>query len=98
MRWMAAALLLGACSQQEAPAPQPSTVAIELPADPPAPDDPRLAKCIACHSAEMLRTQPKLSPAQWQATVAKMRDAYKAPVDPAEDAGIVAALVALQGG
>ncbi len=36
--------------------------------------------CLACHSAGMVLTQPRLSRAAWQAEVEKMRDSYKAPV------------------
>jgi hypothetical protein len=36
--------------------------------------------CLACHSAGMVLTQPRLSRATWQAEVDKMRDIYKAPV------------------
>lgn len=52
--------------------------------------------CTACHSPELILTQPKLKPEQWQAEVAKMRGAYKAAIDEQDDARIVAALVALQ--
>jgi hypothetical protein len=36
--------------------------------------------CLACHSAGMVLTQPRLSRAVWQAEVEKMRKTYKAPV------------------
>lgn len=52
--------------------------------------------CTACHSAEMIQQQPKLSAEQWAATVKKMREAYHAPIAPGEDAPLVAALVELQ--
>ncbi len=52
------------------------------------------ANCLACHSAEMVTNQPRLTPAQWTATVAKMRGVFKAPVDPADDAAIIAWLTA----
>ena len=51
--------------------------------------------CTACHSANMVLNQPALSPAQWKATVEKMRDAYKAPVDEKDVPAIVAYLIAL---
>lgn len=41
------------------------------------------ANCAACHSARMILSQPKLTPAQWQAEVEKMQKAYHAPIDPA---------------
>lgn len=52
--------------------------------------------CAACHSAEMILTQPRLMPDQWQAEIAKMRGVYKATIDPRDDAKIVAALRDLQ--
>ena len=52
--------------------------------------------CTACHSSEMFRQQPKLSAEQWAATVKKMREAYKAPIAPAQDGALVAALLELQ--
>lgn len=53
--------------------------------------------CLACHSTEMVTNQPRLTAAEWAASVAKMRSVYKAPVDPADDAAIIAWLVASQG-
>lgn len=48
------------------------------------------ANCLACHSSAMVTHQPALSPAQWQATLTKMRTLYKAPIDAADDAAILA--------
>lgn len=42
---------------------------------------PAAAVCIACHSSEMIDYQPRLTLAQWRATVLKMKAAYGAPVD-----------------
>ncbi len=50
--------------------------------------------CLGCHSAEMVLTQPRLTPAEWQAEIAKMRNVFHAPIDPADDAAIVAWAVA----
>ena len=36
--------------------------------------------CLACHSAGMVLTQPPFSRQTWEAEVAKMRNAYKAPI------------------
>jgi cytochrome c5 len=36
--------------------------------------------CLACHSAGMALTQPRLPRAVWQAEVEKMRNTYKAPI------------------
>jgi mono/diheme cytochrome c family protein len=45
--------------------------------------------CLACHSAGMVLTQPALSKAQWHEEVEKMRNAYKAPIDPKDVDAIV---------
>jgi cytochrome c5 len=52
--------------------------------------------CLACHSAEMVLMQPKLSPAAWKAEVNKMRAVFKAPVADADVDAIVDYLVKLQ--
>jgi hypothetical protein len=54
-----------------------------------------MVNCTGCHSPEMLLNQPVLGADKWQATVDKMRKAYHAPIAPADDAKIVAALMAL---
>lgn len=54
------------------------------------------ARCTACHSAGMILRQPPLSAEQWAATVTKMREAYKAPVDDADVAPVLAYLTALK--
>ncbi len=41
-------------------------------------------RCLACHSASMVLTQPPLKREQWQAIVEKMRDTYHAPLAPGE--------------
>jgi hypothetical protein len=73
---------------------------IDLPADdaalPPGPHvDLVTANCTACHSANMILTQPPLKPEQWKATVTKMREVYKAPVPDAAVPGIIAYLSGL---
>src|SRR5882757_4926478 len=53
--------------------------------------------CLACHSADMVLNQPALSKQAWAAEVAKMINAYKAPVA-SEDVGpIVEYLAGLKG-
>jgi cytochrome c5 len=51
--------------------------------------------CLACHSAGMVLTQPRLSRAVWQAEVEKMRNTYKAPVDAKDIPAIVDYLASL---
>jgi mono/diheme cytochrome c family protein len=52
--------------------------------------------CLACHSAGMVLTQPKLSQAQWRVEVEKMRTAYKAPIDPKDVDAIAGYLAGIQ--
>jgi hypothetical protein len=73
---------------------------VTLPGDatafPPGPGiDLLVTNCTGCHSREMILTQPKLAADKWQATIDKMRKAYHAPVAPADDAKIIAALLTL---
>ena len=49
--------------------------------------------CLACHSTGMVLTQPKMSRAEWQAEVDKMRNTYKAPIAAAAVPAIVDYLV-----
>lgn len=49
--------------------------------------------CLACHSAEMIQTQPKLNAAVWTVEVNKMINVMKAPIDKADVAAIVKYLV-----
>lgn len=105
---LGAAVLLAACSADpDAPEPKPTgafqPVSITLPAETAAlPDTPAgtilSQHCIACHSSDFLTRQPPLSAEKWQATVTKMREAYHAPIAPADEPAIVAALVTLQSG
>ncbi|QNE30774.1 hypothetical protein F1C10_01495 [Sphingomonas sp. NBWT7] len=79
-----------------------TSTAIELPDDaatyPPGPHaDLVNQRCLSCHSASMGLAQPKLTAAQWQATVEKMRDTYKAPIGPGDVPAIVDYFTTLQG-
>jgi cytochrome c553 len=38
------------------------------------------ANCALCHSMDYISTQPRLTRAQWQATVVKMQQKYGAPI------------------
>lgn len=58
-------------------------------------NDVLMANCTGCHSPEMILNQPKLAADKWQGLIDKMRKAYHAPVAPADDARIIAALTAL---
>jgi len=77
-----------------APAPKFKSMSMELPPDATAfPDGPNVKvvnqNCLACHSADMVLDQPLLPRATWTAEVAKMRNAYKAPISDADAALIV---------
>jgi len=99
--------LLAACSAEPDPIPtQPNgalqPISITLPAETAAlPAIPAgelvTQRCTACHSADMIARQPPMSAEKWQATVTKMREAYHAPITPADEPAIVAALVTMQG-
>ena len=52
--------------------------------------------CTACHSAEMILTQPLLGADKWKAEIEKMRGTYRAQIAPGDDAALVAALTGLQ--
>lgn len=52
--------------------------------------------CLLCHSAGMVLDQAKLSRAEWQTEVDKMRDSYKAPFPKKNIPVIVDYLVSLQ--
>jgi cytochrome c5 len=53
--------------------------------------------CLACHSAEMVLTQPPLPRATWQAEVDKMRAVYKAPIAEEDVKAIVDYLTRIRG-
>jgi hypothetical protein len=54
------------------------------------------ANCLACHSAEMVLAQPKMTAEQWGHSVAKMRAVYKAPIEDADAAKLPEALARVQ--
>jgi cytochrome c553 len=91
MRWIIALLLLTAAT----PVPR-AAISVSLPDEdgvfadlPGAPADAMNENCLGCHSAAMVTRQPRLTEKQWADTVAKMRNVYKAPIDPAADAAII---------
>jgi hypothetical protein len=53
--------------------------------------------CLVCHSADMVLNQPAMSKTAWQAEVDKMRNVYKAPVEPGSVAAIVDYLARTKG-
>jgi cytochrome c553 len=82
--------------------PAPKSVKVEFPSDDKqfpggAEADAINNNCLACHSADMVLNQPPLPKATWEAEVHKMISAYKAPVDDADVAQIVAYLAKTKG-
>ncbi len=53
--------------------------------------------CLACHSAGMVLAQPPLPRTVWEAEVAKMRSAYKAPIAAEDIKPIVDYLARIKG-
>jgi len=83
-------------------APALKSVSVDLPAgDQMFPGDAAAdavnANCLACHSVEMVLNQPSLPKATWEATVHKMINVYKAPIQDADIPAIVAYLDQLKG-
>lgn len=95
---MKALLILAALAAAPAAVLKPPEV--ELPLDEPQFDGPDAdllnGNCAACHSAEMILTQPRMTEEQWRHSVEKMRTVYKAPVSDEDAAKLPAALVRLQ--
>lgn len=98
--------LLAGCSAPSAPKTDTlpkdfalRSSAITLPVDtvtlPPAAEIVTI-NCSACHSPEMILSQPVLDAETWQKEIDKMRTAYRATIDPKDDKALVAALMALQ--
>ena len=75
-----------------------SNTSITLPADtttlPAGPHaDLATQNCTACHSADMILHQPRLTAKQWEANVEKMVKVYKAPIDAKDVPAVVDYLV-----
>lgn len=106
-----AGLTFGLIGRQEAPAATPvaamgggalTSVSFELPTSdrvfPPGPGvDVVAANCVTCHSAGMVLNQPRMPKAAWAAEVAKMKGAFKAPLDEKDVPAIVGYLAAIKG-
>ncbi len=95
-----ALLPLAACGQEPANKFSFRDVAVSLPRDT-AQFPPRIGieamnrNCAACHSTSMILLQPALTREQWIAEIKKMKEVYKAPVDPADEPAILAYLEAM---
>jgi cytochrome c5 len=92
-------LALAACGQEPANKFAFKDVAVTLPQDsalfpPRAGSEAMDRNCAACHSTSMILLQPALSTDQWKAEIKKMREVYKAPIDPADEPAILAYLEA----
>jgi cytochrome c5 len=92
-------VLLAACSEQPKSKFTFTDVAVRLPQDTSTfPEregvDAMNANCAACHSTSMILLQPVLTTDQWKAEIKKMREVYKAPVDPAAEPAILSYLEA----
>ena len=96
---------LSQASAQDLPVPQPSVdgpiVSLEMPhTEPLLPPGPNREQfhiaCTTCHSTRLVLTQPKLTAAQWTASVQKMVKVYGAPVNSDQEKAIVAYLLAIQ--
>lgn len=93
--------LLGGCQAPEKPAF--ANTEVTLPDDTTTlPDGPGVqlvtTACTACHSPAQILTQPRLTRAQWQATVEKMHKVFKAPIEEKDMPAIVDYLVATNEG
>lgn len=53
--------------------------------------------CRECHTTEMVLFQPAMTHAGWEAEVNKMRNVYKAPIDPKDIGAIVDYLTRIKG-
>jgi cytochrome c5 len=92
-------LVLTACGQEPASKFTFKDVAVTLPQDnalfpPRAGSEAMDRNCAACHSTSMILLQPALTTDQWKASIKKMREVYKAPIDPADEPAILAYLEA----
>ncbi len=95
--------VLAACSQQPPSKFTFSDITVTLPEDGTTfplrtGSDAMTANCAGCHSTSMILFQPALTSDQWTAEIRKMKEVYKAPVDPAAEPAILAYLNAISAG
>lgn len=98
-RALALLILLAGCSGQPDSKFAFTDVAVNLPQDTAlfpvrAGSDAMNANCAGCHSTSMILLQPALTSDEWKAEIKKMREVYKAPIDPAAEPAILAYLEA----
>jgi hypothetical protein len=86
-------------ARPDQPLPVPHSIAVQLPVSTqgfaPGPGAELAGKCLICHSAEMVTTQPRLTEAQWKAEINKMRSVYGAPIADDEVDRLTAYMTAL---
>lgn len=90
---------LAACTEEPKNKFAFADLSVELPADAmqfPVREgsDAMNANCGACHSPSMILLQPVLTSDEWKAEIKKMKEVYKAPVDPDAEAAILSYLEA----
>jgi hypothetical protein len=94
MKWALPILALSLSACDSSPAVEFTDVSVTLPEDTGEfPDRPgkqaMVENCAGCHSPSMILNQPRLSEEHWKSTIKKMREVYKAPIDPAAEAHIL---------
>jgi mono/diheme cytochrome c family protein len=102
MRALVWPILFATGAAWAAPPALPHSVNVTLPDSdinlPPGPGhDVVVDNCLACHSADFIKVQPRQPPAVWAAEVAKMRKVMQAPVSDADAKTIVAYLTVVKG-
>lgn len=101
MRALALLVMLALAGCERAPEIAFADASITLPDDPldlpPGPGaEAVIANCTACHSPSTMLQQPRMAREKWLATITKMRETYKAPIDEAAIPVIVDYLMTAQ--
>lgn len=99
---LVACIVLVSLSGQAKDLPPLKSLTVKLPDNPqkfPAGPGSNIAdnNCSSCHTTEMVLFQPNMTHAGWEAEVNKMRNVYKAPVDPKDVGPIVDYLTSIKG-